>query len=137
MLGIAGALALRGCSGWLPSWDLGISRGGGGAELRLELDPPGAEARTSTGQGCRTPCAVVVPAASQSVTFTLAGFIPQTVPVKARLPLDPRVDPDAAPGAELIPNPVAVALEQEPPPVRRRPPPKRGAQRPPPTPPQR
>jgi hypothetical protein len=132
VLGIACALALGGCSGWLPSWDLGISSGGGGAELRLESDPPGAEARTSTGQGCRTPCAVVVPAASQSVTFTLPGFIAQTVPVQVRLPADPRVDPNALSAVDLIPNPVAVALEQEPPPVRRRPPPKRRAQRPPP-----
>jgi hypothetical protein len=130
--GLACALALGGCSGWLPSWDLGISRGGGGAELRMESDPPGAEARTSTGQACRTPCAVVVPAASQSVTFTLSGFIPQTVPVQVRLPADPRVDPNALGAVELNPNPVAVALEQEPPPVRRRPPPKRRAQRPPP-----
>ena len=121
----ASALTLAGCSGWLPSWDLGIGRGGGGTELRLESDPPGAEARTSTGQSCRTPCAAVVPATSQTVTFTLAGFVPQTVPVQARLPVDPRVDPDAAAAAELTPNPVAVALEQEPPPVRRKPAPKR------------
>src|SRR5262245_3885921 len=128
----AGALALAGCSGWLPSWDLGFSRGGGGTELRLESDPPGAEARTSTGQSCRTPCAVLVPATSHTVTFTLAGFVPQTVPVQARQPIDPRVDPDAAAMVELTPNPVAVALEQEPPPVRRKPQPKRRGQAPPP-----
>jgi hypothetical protein len=139
VLGIVCALALGGCAGWMPSWDLGLSgvtMGGGGAtELRLESEPSGAEARTSTGQACRTPCAVMVPATQQDVTFALAGFIPQTVPVLVRMPLDPRVDPNASPGVQLVPNPLAVTLEQAPPPVRTRPPPKRRAQRPPPPPP--
>ena len=116
----------------MPSFDLG-GGGGGGTELRLDSEPPGAEARTSTGQACRTPCVLAVPAADQTVTFTLAGFLPQAVPLQVRLPSDPRWDPNAVTGAQLTPNPVAVALEPAPPPVAaRRPPAKKRRTAPPP-----
>jgi hypothetical protein len=122
------ALALAGCASWMPSLDAG-----GGAELRADSDPPGAEARTSTGQGCRTPCAMVVPATDQAVTFTLPGYFPQTVPVQVRLPGDPRADPNAVASVQLTPNPVTVALEPAPPPVaaKRKPAPRRAAPKPP------
>ena len=43
--------------------------------VRFELEPPGAEARTSNGQSCRTPCALALPANStMMVTFTLNGY---------------------------------------------------------------
>jgi hypothetical protein len=119
----------------MPSFDVG-GGGGGGTELRLDSEPPGAEARTSTGQACRTPCVLAVPAADQTVTFTLAGFLPQAVPLQVRLPSDPRWDPNAVAGAQLTPNPVAVALEPAPPPVAaRKPPPKKRRATPPPRPP--
>ena len=46
--------------------------------------PSGAEARTSNGQSCKTPCSVNVPAgeAGFSVTFTMNKFQPATVPVQ-------------------------------------------------------
>jgi hypothetical protein len=116
----------------MPSFDLGGGGGGGGAELRLDSEPPGAEARTSTGQACRTPCVLAVPAADQTVTFTLDGFLPQAVPLQVRLPSDPRWDPNAVTGAQLTPNPVIVALEAAPPPVARRPAPKKRRAAPPP-----
>jgi hypothetical protein len=137
---LASALLLGGCtswsvSSWMPSFDVG-GGGGGGTELRLDSEPPGAEARTSTGQACRTPCVLAVPAADQTVTFTLAGFLPQAVPLQVRLPSDPRWDPNAVAGAQLTPNPVAVALEPAPPPVAaRKPPPKKRRATPPPRPP--
>ena len=108
------ALAVGGCSGWLPNFDAG----GHIAELRVASEPPGAEARVSGGQSCRTPCAMtVVTRGDFSVTFTLPGFLPQSVPVSVRLPSDPRADPDAAVSVQFVPNPVEVALEPAPPPV--------------------
>jgi hypothetical protein len=53
--------------------------------MRLESRPPGAEARTSLGQTCRTPCSVNVAATDDfAVTFSLDGYQPQTVPVGAQ-----------------------------------------------------
>ena len=52
-------------------------------QLQLESVPSGAEARTSTGQTCKTPCSVAVPTdvTGLSVAFTLNKFQPATVPV--------------------------------------------------------
>ncbi len=75
--------------------------------LQLESEPQGAEAKTSLGGSCRTPCALPVTGASEfTVTFTLAGYLPQTVPVQFVPPQDPRVDPNP----RLDPNPVYAAL---------------------------
>src|SRR5450432_602222 len=53
-------------------------------QVQLESVPPGAEARTSLGHSCKTPCSVAVPApdAGFSVTYTLNRFQPVTVPVQ-------------------------------------------------------
>jgi hypothetical protein len=57
--------------------------------VRLESEPAGAEARTSLGQSCRTPCSVALAAASDfEVTFSLNGYQPQTVRVRAQQSLD-------------------------------------------------
>jgi hypothetical protein len=128
--GLACALALGGCASWMPD----LSGGPVTVQLRAESDPPGAEARASTGQTCRTPCAMAVPAAGDfTVTFSAPGFVAQTVPVKVRGPSDPRSDPNAGYGTNVEPNPVSVALDPAPPPkpVHRRPPPRK---RPPPPP---
>src|ERR1700722_13758391 len=52
-------------------------------EIQLESTPPGAEARTSFGPGCKTPCSVnaPLPDGNFAVTYTLEGFLPVTVPV--------------------------------------------------------
>ncbi len=125
---------LGGCASSVSSWMPGLNAlggGGGGAELRFDSEPPGAEARTAGGQACHTPCSLVVPASDTSVTFSLPNFLPVTVPVRVRLPGDPRTDPNAVSGVTFDPNPVAVQLEEAPPP----PPPKkrkRATRRPPP-----
>ena len=57
------------------------SMGGGGmnVSLTLESDPPGADAKTSLGPGCRTPCMIPVPADREfSVSYTLSSYLPQT-----------------------------------------------------------
>ena len=49
--------------------------------IQLESTPPGADATTSLGPGCKTPCTVSVPApdAGFTVTFNLPRFLPATV----------------------------------------------------------
>ena len=74
----------------------------------LKSDPPGAEAKSSLGPGCRTPCALPVAGAGGSfaVTMTMPGYLPQTVPVQVLAP----GAPDAG-GARFTPNPVFAKLE--------------------------
>jgi len=52
-------------------------------QVQLESSPSGADARTSVGPGCNTPCSVSVPAPDTgfSVTYTLNKYQPTTVPV--------------------------------------------------------
>lgn len=127
VIAAAVSLALAGC-GWLPSgmrFNLG---GGASADLRIDSEPPGADARTSTGANCRTPCVLTVPASGEfTVTVSAPGFQPQTVPVRPRMPSDPRPvgEGEPAPGMELSPNPVLVQLELVPPPAPKKPPPRR------------
>ena len=112
---LAGALALAGCSSFapgnllpsmsLPTLPLGS---GGGTAVRLDSNPPGADARTSLGPGCRTPCAVNVPATEGfNVTFTLAGFETQTVQVSALRSGGLGSEPTTI---EVTPNPVFADL---------------------------
>src|SRR5579859_5984441 len=55
------------------------------AQVQLESTPPGAEARTSLGPGCKTPCSVSVTppdsATSFLVNYSLPGRQPAGVPV--------------------------------------------------------
>ena len=108
---------LAGCASWMPSWNLG-SRGAD-VSLTIESDPPGAEARTSIGPGCRTPCMIPVSADQPfTVNFTLNGYLPQTIPVRPR-----ERSTFEFGAAELTPNPVFAQLDPAPPPapVKRRP----------------
>jgi hypothetical protein len=110
-------LALSGCSSISTDWLPSTSLGGGGVALRLESEPSGAEAVTSAGPGCRTPCTVTVPARDAiAVTFNLPGYQPQTIPVGVRPP-SPGSDSDFATVAELTPNPVFAQLEPASPPT--------------------
>ena len=93
--------------------------------LRIESEPPGAEAKTSTGQSCRTPCELAVQAGGEvSVTLALTGFQPQTVSVRPEAPPQAERDSEvAAAGARLAPNPLYVELQPAPaaPPARKLP----------------
>jgi len=53
-------------------------------KVALESAPPGADATTSLGPACKTPCSIDVPApdAGFSVTFAMPRFQPATVPVQ-------------------------------------------------------
>jgi hypothetical protein len=74
--------------------------------LQIESQPPGAEATTSFGQSCKTPCALsVVPDKEFTVSYALKGYQTQTVAVQLARP---EGDPDATP--TLAPNPVVAEL---------------------------
>jgi len=53
-------------------------------KVQLESNPPGADAKTSLGPGCKTPCTVSVnaPDTGFAVMYTLNKFQPATVPVQ-------------------------------------------------------
>jgi hypothetical protein len=84
-------------------------------QVQLESAPPGADARTSLGPGCKTPCSVSVPAPDSgfSVTYTLPRFQPVTIPVQViRIPGDL-----TSPGSTTMdPNPVFAELRPAGPP---------------------
>ncbi len=70
--------------------------------LRIESDPPGAEAKTASGQSCKTPCELTVqPGSDQSVTLALNGYQPQTVALRT----------EGGDSGKLAPNPVFVELK--------------------------
>ena len=143
---LVGALSVAGCSSWTPSWDflpsmpsVGASLGGGSnVSLTIESDPPGADAKTSLGPACRTPCMLPVPADREfSVSYSLNGYLPQTVAVTPHAADYVRTDSGSASAAaaEVTPNPVYAQLQPAPPaaPNRKRPraPKKRQAAAPP------
>jgi hypothetical protein len=103
---VASGLALAGCAsgGTTPDWFPKFEPAP--VTIRFESQPAGAEAKTSTGQSCQTPCSVAMPPDKEfSVTFSLAGYQQQTVPVQITKP-----EGDAFAEASLQPNPVAVEL---------------------------
>jgi hypothetical protein len=80
-------------------------------QVQLDSIPSGADAKTSLGPGCTTPCSVSVPAvdAGFTVTYTMNRFQPLTVPVQVinipgdfSTPASTTVDPNPVVG-ELRP----------------------------------
>lgn len=130
---VASALVLTGCSSG-PSWDFMPSMpslsGGANVSLTIESDPPGADAKTSLGASCRTPCMMPVAADREfTVSYALNGYQPQVVTVTPRMPERTRLEPEVGGGAalpDLSPNPVFAQLEPAPPPA----PPRKGTGRP-------
>jgi len=84
-------------------------------QVALESIPSGAEARTSTGQTCKTPCSVSVPAANAgfSVTFAMDKFHPETVPVQV---INIPGDFTTPASTKIDPNPVIAELKPAGPP---------------------
>ena len=104
---IGGALTLAACSS-TPDW-LGSFKPAPVLDtVQFESTPPGADAKTSNGQTCRTPCALALPTDTPlTVTFTLNGYLPDTET------LDPVSVTGGSPSMQ--PNPVTVELEPAPP----------------------
>jgi len=105
-------IGLAGCgiSNWMPSWDLKFpSAPPPASTVQVESEPAGAEAKSSVGPSCRTPCALTIATANPfTVTFTLAGYESQTVPVAPQPAGDPR---EAAEALKFDPDPVYAQLE--------------------------
>ncbi len=75
------------------------------ATIHFNSDPQGADAKTSIGWSCRTPCSIELSLDGPfTVTFTRPGFAPRTVPVE----LEPGQPGEAH--AKFAPNPVFAAL---------------------------
>jgi hypothetical protein len=86
-------------------------------QVQLDSTPQGADARTTLGPGCKTPCSVALqlPDTGFSVTYTLNKFQTVTVPVQIiRTPGD-FVTPATA---TVDPNPVVAELQPSGPPPR-------------------
>jgi hypothetical protein len=101
---IGGALALSACSS-TPDWmNMDALKPAPMMDtVRFESEPPGAEAKTSNGQSCRTPCALALPVgAPMTVTFALNGYQSETE----------NLEPITASGSppQMRPNPVLVEL---------------------------
>jgi hypothetical protein len=106
---LGGSLILAACSS-TPSWlDLDSLKPAPMTDtVQFESDPSGAEAKTTTGQTCRTPCSLSLPAnAPFSVTFNLNGYQPETEQVELVSMGDGTT--------RLRPNPVMVDLTAAPP----------------------
>src|SRR5262249_39330737 len=104
---------LAACSATMPSLSLDFMKSAPQAEtLALASQPPGAEAKTSLGPNCRTPCQPRgQPGSEFSVTLTRRGYQPQTV--------SGRTESDGAVAVpRLAPTPVHVDLQAVAPPKR-------------------
>jgi hypothetical protein len=86
--------------------------------VQLDSAPPGADARTSLGPGCKTPCSVTVPAPDNggfTVSYTLNKFQPATVPVQV---IHVPGDLTTSATTTFDPNPVVAQLQPAGPPPR-------------------
>ena len=108
---VAASLGLAGCSSFsMPDM---LKSAPPTVTVQMESLPPGAEARTSTGQTCKTPCAVAVTVENNfTVTFSLPKYQPETVPVQVIR------DPASPASGAVDPNPVYAELQPAPPPKR-------------------
>jgi hypothetical protein len=112
-IAVAGA-SLGGCSS-MPSVGDYFRSAPPALQVQLESHPPGADAKTSLGPGCKTPCSVSVPApdAGFTVTYLLPRFEPATVQVNVL-----RTPGDFTNPATVVtdPNPVFAELRPAGPP---------------------
>jgi hypothetical protein len=111
----AAATTLAGCSS-TDSWNY-FKSAPATMQVQLESTPPGADARTSLGPGCKTPCSVTVTPpdgmTSFLVNYSMAGKQPAGVPVNVV-----RVDGGmfSSSTVKAQPNPVMAELQPEGPP---------------------
>lgn len=84
-------------------------------QVQLDSVPQGADAVTSVGPGCKTPCSVAVqaPDTGFSVSFTLPKFQPATIPVQV---IHTPGDLTTAATTTFDPNPVVAQLQPAGPP---------------------
>lgn len=110
----AAGLSLAGCSSF--SMD-SFKSAPPPMQVQLDSAPPGADAVTSLGPGCKTPCTVSIPSPESnfSVTYNLPKYQPATVPVTVtRVPGDFTTPATTT----LDPSPVFAELQPAGPPPR-------------------
>jgi hypothetical protein len=102
-------LALTACSSFsMPGFDA-MKQKPENTFLLLQSTPAGAEARSSLGPACRTPCTMSIGSGSDfTVSYSLDGYLPQTVTVHSTMSAGGFM---TAPSPLLNPNPVFAALE--------------------------
>ena len=79
------AITLGGCSSFsMDNYSSYFKSTPATIQVQLESTPPGADARTSIGPGCKTPCAVTLlpPESGFTVSYALQGTEGATVPVQ-------------------------------------------------------
>jgi hypothetical protein len=102
------AATLAGCSGFS-----GGTAPSDKPKVAFESRPPGAQASLSPGgAGCTAPCSVPAPdkSGNYNVTFTLPGYVPQTLPIKITVTKENWYSSELV---EVSPNPVFAVLEAE------------------------
>jgi hypothetical protein len=111
----AAGFSLAGCSSF-PSLSMDYFKSAPPVvQVQLDSVPPGADAHTSLGPGCKTPCSVSVPAPDNgfSVSYTLNKFLPATVPVQV---IHVPGDFSTPASTNIDPNPVVAELQPAGPP---------------------
>ncbi len=111
----AASLSLAGCSSFSMDY---FKSAPPTMQVQIESNPPGADARTSLGQTCRTPCSVTLPVPESgdfTVSYAMARFQPVNVPVQIIREPGSLL---AAGTARPDPNPVVAQLQPAGPPPR-------------------
>jgi hypothetical protein len=111
------SLVLGGC--WFPSpaYMFADKPKEAAVMLRLESEPPGAEAQASFGMSCHTPC--ILPLGGDGnfvVTFVRPGYLPVTIPIAVQVPQERRPDSEIGlrPAPRIVPNPIIARLVRDP-----------------------
>jgi hypothetical protein len=112
----AAAISLAGCS----SASNYFSSAPPTVQVQLESTPPGADARTSIGPGCKTPCSVAItpPDSGFTVSYSMAGREPATVPVQV---MHTEGSLFSSGTVKVTPNPVITELQPTAPPPKPKP----------------
>ena len=115
MSAVAG-LGLAGCSSFsTDSFTSYLKSAPSTVSVQMDSIPSGADATTSLGPGCKTPCSVSVPPENFTVTYTLARFLPLSVPVQV---INTPGDFTTPASTSIDPNPVVAELRPAGPPPR-------------------
>jgi hypothetical protein len=84
-------------------------------QVQLESSPPGADAKTSLGPGCKTPCSVSVPA--PDAPFTVSYALPKYEPANVQVTVIKNPGDFTSPASVTTdPNPVFAELQPATPP---------------------
>jgi len=107
---VACGFSLAACSASMPSLEF-LKSSSETEAVRVESQPPGAEAKSAAGQSCRTPCELNVAGGGETITLALNGYQPQTVSLQ---PEKSGTLSGITGSTRLGPNPVQVELQPAP-----------------------